>query len=94
MSGLIWIAICLIVWGYGFYRLFIYKEEKNTTKIWCTECNNDLCSGGSFISDTYDDDGENHVKYKCVKCGDESDYNFDIMPAPINWDELKGANSE
>ncbi|MFW6219612.1 MAG: hypothetical protein ACOC33_02085 [bacterium] len=48
-----------------------------------------LCSDGSFISDTYDEHGDNHVLYKCKKCGTESDFNFDIAPIPINWNDLR-----
>ena len=61
------------------------KEQK--LFIYCKDCKNELVSDGSFVSDTYED-GANHVRYKCKKCGKESDYNFDIAPIPINWEEL------
>ena len=57
--------------------------NKQKTFIYC-ECGNEMCSDGSFISDTYDEN-DNHVKYKCQKCGMEYDYNFDITPVPIDW---------
>lgn len=53
------------------------------------ECGNELCSDGSFISDTQDDNDDNHVTYKCKSCGLESDWNFDIAPFPVNWEELR-----
>jgi hypothetical protein len=59
------------------------KHKKQTTFIYC-KCGNEMCSDNSFISDTYDDNGDNHVKYKCEECGMESDFNFDIAPVPIN----------
>lgn len=61
-------------------------EQK--TFIYCV-CGNELCSDGSFISDSYDENDDNHVLYKCKKCGTESDFNFDIAPCPINWKELQ-----
>jgi len=61
---------------------------KQNTWVYCT-CGNDMCSDNSFISDTYDENDDNHVKYKCCKCGTEHDYNFDIAPVPINWSQLK-----
>jgi RNase P subunit RPR2 len=66
-----------------------YPKKKQTLSIFCTKCNNDLCLDDSFISDTYDKNDDNHVKYKCQKCGQNADFNFDIAPVPINWNELK-----
>jgi len=66
----------------------LFAEEETGTSIWCRECKNNLCADDSFISDAHDENGDNHVKYKCEKCGDESDYNFDIAPCPINWKDL------
>lgn len=63
-------------------------DPKQRTFIYCS-CGNELCSDGSFISDTYDENGDNHVKYKCKVCGSLVDYNFDIAPVPINWISLK-----
>ena len=65
-----------------------HPKKKNRLQIFCKKCNNDLCADDSFISDTYDKNEDNHVKYKCKKCGKKSDYNFDIAPVPINWEEL------
>ena len=64
------------------------SKKEQTTFIYC-KCGNEMCSDGSFISDTYDKNGDNHVKYKCEKCGMESDFNFDIAPVPINWNVLR-----
>ena len=64
------------------------SKKEQTTFIYC-KCKNEMCSDGSFISDDYDDNGNNHVRYKCKKCGIESDFNFDIAPVPINWKELQ-----
>lgn len=63
-------------------------KKKQTTFIYC-KCGNEMCSDGSFVSDTYDENNNNHVKYKCKKCGLESDYNFDIAPVPVNWNDIK-----
>ena len=65
------------------------RQPKQMTFIYC-DCGNDLCSDGSFISDSYDENKDNHVLYKCKKCGKEHDYNFDIAPAPVNWKKIKG----
>lgn len=62
-------------------------KQKQTTFIYC-KCGNEMCSDGSFVSDTYDENGSNHVRYKCKKCGEESDYNFDICMLPVNWNKL------
>jgi len=64
------------------------NSKEQSTYIYC-KCGNEMCSDGSFLSDTYDENGDNHVKYKCEKCGLKSDYNFDIAPLPINWDEMR-----
>ena len=61
-----------------------------TTFIYCNKCNNEICSDGSFVSDTLDENGDNHVLYKCKQCGQTADFNFDIAPVPINWNDLRG----
>jgi len=63
-------------------------KNKQRTFIYC-KCGNEMCSDGSFLSDTYDENNENHVKYKCKKCNRESDYTFDLAPVPINWKGLR-----
>ena len=66
------------------------KTEDNTEKIkqstflYC-DCGAELISTHSFLSDTEDDDGDNHVVYRCKKCGRKHDYNFDIAPIPVSW---------
>lgn len=62
--------------------------KKQSTLVYC-DCGNELVSSNSFVSDELDENGDNHVKYKCTKCGLESDFNFDIAPVPINWKTLK-----
>lgn len=78
-----------------FKKLFgLFKNEtpppeiKQYTFIYC-ECGNELCSSNSFISDTYDENNDNHVLYKCSKCGLESDWNFEVIPGAINWKTLR-----
>ena len=61
--------------------------------LYCPQCKNDLCSNDSFVSDTYDENADNHVFYKCAVCGQESDWNFDIAPIPVNWERLKMADT-
>lgn len=68
------------------FNLFKSKPKPiQQTYIHCRQCNNELCSSDSFISDTYDENNNNHVLYKCSSCGLKADYNFDIAPVPINW---------
>jgi hypothetical protein len=69
------------------------KKTCGGISIYCRKCKNDLCSDDSFISDTYDDDGNNHVKYKCKKCGTEADFNFDFFLVPINWKDIRNAKN-
>ena len=71
----------------SWFKNIFKKKSKQSTFIYCN-CGNELCSDGSFISDTYDEKNNNHVLYKCVKCGMESDFNFDIAPLPISWELL------
>lgn len=91
MESLISVAVVIIV--YAVVEMIIKKyrklNPKQCTFIYC-KCGNEMVSDGSFVSDTYDENGDNHVRYKCKQCGKESDYNFDIAPMPINWRELKG----
>lgn len=52
--------------------------EKPTLFLKCINCENELISSGSFISDD-----ENGVKYKCTDCGRISIWNFDILAVPV-----------
>lgn len=65
-----------------------WSRPKPRTSIKCERCDNELCSSDSFISDNYDEDGNNHVIYRCARCGLECDYTFDAAPVPIKWSEL------
>lgn len=55
---------------------FFKKKQRQTTFCYCPNCKNELISSNSFIYD------EDVVKYKCVKCGMVSEWDFDA-PAPI-----------
>lgn len=55
-----------------------FNKKRQQTILWCKGCRNDLVASGSFISD--DDNG---VKYKCINCGRESVWNFDLFPVPV-----------
>lgn len=68
----------------------IEKNIDNCLKIWCPNCGDDLIGNESFISDTYDENDDNHVLYKCTNCQEESDWNFDVAPCPVSWKILKG----
>ena len=63
--------------------LFAYKprQPKQTTFCYCS-CGNELCSSGSFVSDTYDERGRNDVHYRCSQCGREHHFDFDA-PVPL-----------
>lgn len=66
----------------------LWKHEPiQRTFVYC-DCGNELIASKSFVSDTYDENGDNHVLYKCTQCGREHDWNFDIAPVPINWLKL------
>lgn len=64
-----------------FIKTWIHRGQH--TFVFCENCNNELCSSNSFISDTYDEKGHNHVLYKCSKCGTKVDYDFSSAPVPI-----------
>lgn len=72
----------------AFLKNLFKKNLKQRTFIYC-DCGNELVSDGSFVSDTYDKNENNHVIYKCKKCNKKSDWNFDIASLPINWKELR-----
>jgi len=59
----------------------MFNGQKQRTFVYCS-CGNELCSSESFVSDTYEEDG-NHVRYKCSVCEQESDWDFDIAPVAI-----------
>ena len=78
-----------------FSNLFAPKKSvyKQTTFIKCEKCGNELCGSNSFVSDTYDENNDNHVLYKCSKCGYECDYNFDVFPIPVKWTDLNNSKT-
>lgn len=52
------------------------KKNKQTTFVYCPNCDNELISSDSFVKD------EDFVYYKCSECDIESIWDFDA-PAPI-----------
>jgi hypothetical protein len=62
------------------YPHWITGVKENGTQVFCI-CKNDMTKDNSFVSNTYKNDG-NHVLYKCAKCGEESDFDFDY-PVPV-----------
>lgn len=79
----------IIQWLKNLWKLKVVQR----TFIYC-DCGNELIDSKSFVSDTYDENDNNHVIYKCSQCGLEHDYNFDIAPVPINWLELRSESVE
>lgn len=60
------------------FKKFKKKDSSNqSTFCYCPQCNNELISSGSFVSD------EKVVAYKCTNCGCISEWNFDCAPTPI-----------
>ena len=59
------------------------NAKKQRTYCWCPICNEDLCSNGSFRSDT------DLVRYECENCHCRSSWNFDApVPILINHDKI------
>ena len=54
----------------------VFGTNKQTTFVYCPQCNNELVKNGNLIKDT------DFVYYKCSKCGQESKWCFDT-PCPI-----------
>lgn len=73
------------MFGLTFEQKQIRKGQ--TCFIYCN-CGNELISSNSFVEDIIDKNGNNHVKYICRECNKFHDYNFDIAPIPISWEEL------
>ena len=74
--------------GIGLYFFLImivkkYDEPVQQTACYCPECDNELISSGSFVSD------EEYVVYQCSKCGVVSKWYFDA-PVPILIEEKRG----
>lgn len=57
--------------------------KKQTTFCYCPQCNKDLVSSNSLVSD------KEEVIFQCYYCRCISYWDFDIAPVPI----LKGTNS-
>lgn len=66
------------------------RQEEQLLYLYC-RCGEELITSGSFISDTYEEDG-NHVRYVCTACGAHSDYDFD-HPIPIrrSFEPVRGS---
>lgn len=68
--------------GIALYFVLSLITEKNRkpiqqTACYCPECDNELVSSGSFVSD------EEVVVYQCSECGEISRWHFDTAPVPI-----------
>jgi hypothetical protein len=87
LAMIFFIVFALLMMRYS--GVFKKKKDRTNCSIRCESCGNELTDDDSFISDTYDKNGDNHVKYKCQKCGLKSDYNFDLAPVPVNWKGLR-----
>ena len=58
------------------------KKIKQTLRVYCPGCKEDLCSNGSFVKD------EEFVEYKCTNCGRDSRWDFDRFgPVVVEVDE-------
>jgi hypothetical protein len=65
-----------------------HRSTENKIFLYC-DCGNELMASNSFVSDSYDKDWNNHVLFKCSKCGKELDFDFDV-PVPLRWAEDGG----
>lgn len=52
-------------------------KTKQTCFVYCPQCNTELISSNSFISD------KNFVTYKCKNCKEVSEWDFDSFPIPV-----------
>lgn len=86
-ADIIMYLIFLIIFILILYHNHHKKEPTQRTFLYCG-CGNELISSKSFISDT-GEGSENHVLFKCKKCGKDLDFNFDIALVPIKWEDLR-----
>lgn len=80
-------CIGIICLGYLFYTIMIgifdlvdgtvRKKPKQTCFVYCPRCRNELVSSNSFVEDK-----DGIVKYKCDKCGNISFFDFIHYPVP------------
>lgn len=61
---------------YAIFRGF-KKKPKQTCFVYCPKCRNELVSSNSFVEDK-----DGIVKYKCDKCGNISFWDFGNYPVP------------
>lgn len=54
-----------------------FKKRKQTCFVYCPKCRNELVSSNSFVEDK-----DGIVKYKCDKCGNISFWDFVHYPVP------------
>ena len=82
MKGIIYSAVLIItisyVANYIKYTFNKFRKPKQTCFIYCPNCENELISSDSFIEDR-----DGLVKYRCTKCGRVSFWDFIHYPAPI-----------
>jgi transcription elongation factor Elf1 len=57
---------------------FLFKPRKQNTYCYCPNCNQELVSSNSFVSD-------NHgiVTYNCCNCKTTSKWDFCLAPVPL-----------
>lgn len=54
------------------------RPPKQTCFVYCPRCHNELVSSESFVEDR-----DGFIKYKCTKCGNISFWDFIHYPAPF-----------
>ena len=71
---------CALVYSIGFIKdLFNkFRKPKQTCFVYCPKCRNELTSSNSFVEDV-----DGIVKYKCDKCANISFWDFAHYPVPI-----------
>lgn len=78
MDAYIWIVIFgLIILCVVMYIDIKRPRYKQTCFVYCPQCRNELVSSNSFVEDK-----DGIVKYKCDKCGNISFFDFIHFPVP------------
>ena len=76
-SAVLIIAISYVA-NYIKYTFNKFRKPKQTCFIRCPKCRNELISSDSFVEDR-----DGFIKYKCTKCGNISFWDFIHYPAPF-----------
>ena len=75
---LVFVSFCTIAYIIAaFYMAFVKSKPKQTCFVYCPKCQNELVSSNSFVEDK-----DGIVKYKCDKCGNVSFWDFTHFPVP------------